>query len=74
MSRDMIGHANHVYDDLSVNTLTVHVIHTGNKDPDFVAIRESGEDGESIIINSREQWKQLDAFVRLAFEELEDMQ
>ena len=65
MSRELIGKANHVYPDRSVSTLEVHTIET-ERDI-FITIGDA-DDQESIIINSQEQWQQLDALINTAFD------
>lgn len=73
MSRKIIGQANHVYSENDVTTLKICTIipdEDGQKrDNSFVTIGDSF-DNESIIINSIEQWEQVNAFVRKAFDDL----
>ena len=64
-----IGQANHMYLDGSVDTLKISTVDAGRTGK-FITI--SNEYEESIIISSRSQWSQVDAFVRRALDDIED--
>jgi hypothetical protein len=62
------GQANHIHNDNSVSTVIVNVLIDDNP-TGFIALND-GED--SILIHSRDQWRQIVAFVEQAFSALED--
>lgn len=67
---ELIGIANHIYDDKSLNSLKIKLFPKMDKEGGFVTIEDSN--GNSVIINSKEQWKQIDALVLKALDNLED--
>ena len=71
MEREQIGQANHVHTDNDVSTLDVSVLVPGENDRDKAFVIIDTKDSNGVIVNSLEQWKQLNAFVLRAFNELE---
>lgn len=72
MAKELIGKANHVYSRDEISSIDVNILETGEGeqlDEYIITIRN---DQDSIIINSIEQWNQLDALVRKAFDGLSD--
>lgn len=69
--KNLIGKANHVYDDGSMSVIDVQTIEPDDeKINSWVSI--SPDMGDSFItINSKEQWKQLKALVDIALDGLE---
>lgn len=65
MGRELAGKANHVHIDDDMSSLDVHVV-TVDDGSIFLSIGEECRD--SIIINSLEQWKQLNAIVLKAID------
>jgi len=68
MARELKGMANHVFSEKEITSLEVHILTPPNEKP-FITI---GAGEESIIINSKEQWKQLNAIVLNTLEEIEE--
>jgi hypothetical protein len=68
----LIGKANHVYEDNSLSVLDVSTVALESDSglSSFVTIANEGR-GNNIIINSLEQWKQLNALVLKGFSDLE---
>ena len=72
MPKISIGHANHVHDSKDISSIEISIIQPprAQRLSSFVTLgSDTGED--SIIINSLEQWKQIDAFVLKAFDQLD---
>jgi len=71
MDRRKIGQANHIYSDNDIASIDIHVLtpKEDDRETSFVTI---GDENSSIIINSREQWKQVNAFMLKAFDDIEE--
>ena len=70
MSRELTGQSNHVFSEDEITSIDVHTIEPDDERMEpFVAI---GTDNESIVIHSLEQWEQLNALVRRAFDGLSE--
>lgn len=69
MPKGLNGKANHVHEDGSMSTLDICTVEPEKNERlgAFITIGDS-DGNESIIINSIEQWKQVDAIVRHAFD------
>lgn len=74
MSRELIGKANHVFNQDEIVNIDVHLLELEVRpDEEKFVITIGDSDGrESIIINSMEQWEQLNALVRKAFDGLSE--
>ncbi len=66
MERKLTGKANHVWKDGGITTLDIH--EEFDSVTSYITIANAGG---FIIVNSIEQWKQIDALVRMAFDNLE---
>lgn len=69
MPKRTVGQANHVYDDGDISTISINII-SGAPCGSFISLNNAY--GGSIIISSREQWKQVNAFMLKAFDEIEE--
>lgn len=69
MGIETVGTANHVHKDKSVSVLNINIIESDEGEGSWVAISEYLSDS-SIVVNSIEQWEQVDAFVRGSLEGL----
>lgn len=70
MSRELTGKANHVFSKDEITSLDVHEVDPENQhDKPFVTV---GDLSHSVLIHSIEQWNQLDALVRKAFDNLSE--
>lgn len=67
----LIGQANHIHDDGDISVIKIHTIENVPRLAPFVTLSNEYDD-DSLTISSLEQWKQLDAFVRKAFNDLND--
>ena len=67
MSIEDVGTANHVHDDKSVSTVTISTIESDHGEGCWATLTESWT-GNHVSIHSIEQWEQVDAFVRKAFD------
>lgn len=70
MERTRIGSANHIYSENDITSVDVHTLTPKGNDREtsFITI---GDENNSIIINSREQWEQVKAFMNKAFDGIE---
>jgi len=71
MPRELIGKANHIHSEDEIASLDVYTIEPDVEDhgiEPFVTV--DNEYDSSIVINSLEQWEQLNALVRKAFDGL----
>ena len=66
-----VGVAVHVHSDGSWSELSIKAFLQPSKN-DLLPFVTIGSLGDSIIVNSREQWKQVQAMVEAAFKEIED--
>lgn len=70
MSRELTGQANHVFSEDEITSINVHTLDPEDKRmKPFVSI---GNDSGSVVIHSLEQWEQLNALVRKAFDGLSE--
>lgn len=70
MNRERIGSANHIYSDKDITSIDIHTLTPKKNDRETSFITISDENN-SIIINSREQWEQVKAFMNKAFDGIE---
>lgn len=71
MSRELTGQANHVFSEDEITSIKVYVIEPEDERMEpFVSV--ANESGEGVIIHSLEQWEQLNALVRRAFDGLSE--
>lgn len=70
MLRKLTGIANHIHKDKSFSQLEVHELSPDLADRLRPFVTVGAPDRESIIIHSLEQWKQVDAIVRKAFDSI----
>lgn len=68
MERELTGKANHVFSEDEITSLDVHSLtpDDGRSSP-FISI---GDDNNSVLIHSIEQWEQLNALVRRSFDNM----
>lgn len=67
-----IGKANHIFSDGDITALNIQTI-TFDNDNLKPAVTISDEDGNaSVMVNSLEQWEQINTLVRKAFDGLEE--
>ena len=68
MERELTGKANHVFSKDEIASLDVHEFSSDDsRQGPFVTI---GDESHSVLILSIEQWNQIDALVRKAFDNL----
>jgi hypothetical protein len=67
---DEIGQANHVSKEGSVSTIIVKVFNPFSQNINGFIVLRSGQD-DVVLIQSRNQWRQIAAFVEMGFSELE---
>lgn len=66
-----MGIANHIYDDDSYSSINVHAVDPPDE-RENAFVRLGNEYDNFIVINSLEQWEQLNAMVRKAFDGLSE--